>query len=131
MGLDNGIVMRFKGSFEVPKYVKIEKAYETKPEMPEWDICYWRKFWGLRDEIVAVIPNSNYDGGEYDVSIKTLKRIQDIIYEQLKHPEKWDSPIWDFNEVINVLAQDIVNISWLIKFLRSEPHASAYFYDSY
>lgn len=129
MGLDNGIVLRYKGDVEAPSYVSIERFYNENDEV-EWEICYWRKCNGLRNDIVRMLGGEN-DDGEYDLSILKIEQIQDILYNTLKYPDDWNSQIWNLSEVMHLLAQEIVNLSWLKSFLREHPHATAYFYDSY
>ena len=56
--------------------------------------------------------------------------IDEIIYF-LKNPEEWDRSIWELDEMIPHLGQDIVNLSWLKKYMADNPTARAEFYDSY
>lgn len=128
MGLDNGIVLRFKTDPYLPSYVKLEKFDEG-----EYEVCYWRKCQGIRHEILCALGKNDNDDDEpeYDLTPNSLKKIRDIIYDQLSNPDDWYSSIWDMDEMVCHLGQDIVNLSWLIKFMKDEPHATAYFYDSY
>lgn len=130
MGLDNGIILRHKGEVYAPSYVKIEKFEEENGDI-NWEVCYWRKCQGVRNEILGVIGHMVDDGGEYDLTPSMLEKIRNVMYEQLCYPESWYSQIWSFDEMIPHLAQEIVNISWLLDFMKENPHATAYFYDSY
>lgn len=131
MGLDNGIILKQQKKTDPPSYVQIE-LYKDSEDDVEYEVCYWRKCPGLRANILSVIPPTGEDfASEYELNIATLKKIRDVIYEQLKHPTDWWSPIWSFDEMINHFGRDIVNITWLIDHLRKHPKSIAYFYDSY
>ena len=129
MGLDNGIVLKYRGDVNPPSYVRIEKYDEFESNV-EWEVCYWRKCHGIRDDIIGLLGGES-DDSVYDLSIKDVENIMDLMYETLKSPEDWRSPIWSFDEMIRHLAQEIVNLSWLLEFMQENPHATAYFYDSY
>ena len=133
MGLDNGIILKQKEKIEdpFPPYIKID-LFDQTDDAIEYEICYWRKCPGLRAKILSVIPPGEDDyAAEYELDTKTLEKIRDVIYEQLKNPEDWWSPIWGFEEIVHHLARDIVNITWLIDHISNNTKSVAYFYDSY
>lgn len=143
MGLDNGIRLKYKGKIEdVPYYVEIETVDYEGDITDEYDVCYWRKCYSLRQGIIDVIlendrtiaKNNEELPFEFDLDQKTLADIRSLIYDTLiicaNDEELWDSA-FGFGTMISHLARDIVNITWLIEFLDKHTHARAYFYDSY
>lgn len=140
MGLDNGITLRTRNSEQVlsarREYTTIE-PYESEFNNDGWvnfEICYWRKCWGLRNRILAAISNTKEEEYEYDLTIKDLKEIRKVIFNILCEPDEWEEDggsIWEFNDMIPHLARNIVNISWLIEFMEEHPNCNVQFYDSY
>lgn len=140
MGLDNGIILKTKkeinlnvedGDFDaVPSCVHIEELEKSEDGFYQYDVCYWRKCWGLRNTIVEILEMDEHLY-EKDVNLKNLSLISDAIYYILKEPDCWESSVWDIDEMTSHLAQDIININWLIKYLKNNNHAYCYFYDSY
>ena len=143
MGLDNGIMLRHRSQKEVEDNIGvyanvIREPYvgdEGKHGYYEYEVCYWRKCWGLRDKILAILGDKFKDEDyECELTIKDLEAIREIEYGYMCDPDEWDengSTIWDFNDMLPHFAKDIVSISWLIEFLKRHPKAYAYFYDSY
>lgn len=65
MGLDNGITFKIK----CPSLNIKEKEYE---------VCYFRKYWGLRDEILQRI-GGEYEEYEYPLDRATLAGVAEIL----------------------------------------------------
>ncbi|MBQ6629311.1 MAG: hypothetical protein IJH65_10930 [Methanobrevibacter sp.] len=136
MGLDNGIYVKQKGDFnkeEVPNYVKLE-YYASEPDTAY--VCYWRKCWNIRGFILDKIDDVCDENKDYELSITNIDEIINIIVNYLDGTYSWDDEdfggsIWTFEEIIPILAQDIVNLGWLKAYLMTHPQAVAYFYDSY
>lgn len=138
MGLDNGIYVKQKGDFnkeEVFNYVKLN-YYASEPDTAY--VCYWRKCWNLRGFILdKIAPDEEHDVcRNYELSITDIDEIINVMVNYLDGTYSWDDDdfggsIWTFEEVIPVLAQDIVNLGWLKSYLTTHPQAVAYFYDSY
>jgi hypothetical protein len=53
MGLDNGIVAIGLTRNDIPNFVKLPFTEDYPPN--EIDITYWRKWWGLRGDILDVL----------------------------------------------------------------------------
>ena len=136
MGLDNGIYVKQKGDFnkeEVPSYVMLE-YYASEPDTAY--VCYWRKCWNIRGFILDKIDDVCDENKDYELSITNIDEIINIIVNYLDGTYSWDDEdfggsIWTFEEIIPILAQDIVNLGWLKSYLTTHPQAVAYFYDSY
>lgn len=136
MGLDNGIVLKTKNSIiEKPDWVKFDGSpAEHDDGFLEYDICYWRKCWNIRGAIFDIFEKVDKREWEFELSINQVVAIRDRIYRFLTEGEDWDESgesIWLFEEIIPVLTQDILNLSWLIEYMKKDVHAIVYFYDSY
>lgn len=56
------------------------------------------------------------------------------MYRFLTEGGNWDESgdsIWLFEEMIPIFTEDILNLSWLIEYMKKDVHAIVYFYDSY
>lgn len=136
MGLDNGIVLKTKNSIiEKPDWVKFNGSpAEHDDGFLEYDICYWRKCWNIRGAIFDILEKVDEREWEFELSINQVVAIRDRMYKFLTEGEDWDESgdsIWLFEEIIPVLTQDILNLSWLIEYMKKDVHAIVYFYDSY
>lgn len=132
MGLDNGIVIRDKNTNK------------------EIEVCYWRKYWGLRNSIIHKLhlDESGYvDTYTLDVDdIVIIKRIirdfiqlggtcrcdEDgyVIYRHNYGTENWD---WAEHEVGARYANDIERLTKLEMVMRKglKPEFEVIFYDRY
>lgn len=139
MGLDNGIHLKTKKKLDLdnlPNYVHIDDdtEYFEDKSMNVYEICYWRNCWTTRSEILKNCPNAEEDG-ESELNIKDIEELQNILVGYLKNPESWDEgrSIWDFNEMMERIAQQVVNLGWLLTYMsdKSNQHWIVEFYDSY
>ena len=140
MGLDNGIVLKTKMNItesNIPSYVCVEdiSKYLETDKIRGYEICHWRNCYGIRNEIINVCSNIKSDGkselNEYDIEL-----IRDMLIDYLKNPESWDDKarsIWELDIMIDQIAQQVVNLSWLMQFMsdKSNQHWTVEFYDSY
>lgn len=134
MGLDNGIKLRTKQEIDpemIPYYVKVTRDTFTKNAI-EYDVCYWRKCWNIRHEVLSIIGRDTTGSNDFELNSKQIKEIRDTLLQMLCYGEDWDDgSIWTFEEMIPRLAQDAVDLTWLLKYLEEDKTAYAYFYDSY
>lgn len=78
-GLDNGFVCKNLTEKEIPGFVKLPWSQEGVVE-----IAYWRKAWGLRDEILEVL---HCDNDAYQIKVDRedipaiLKEIKEFFHE--------------------------------------------------
>ena len=131
IGLDNGIVIRGVTREDLPKLVRYpnEKDYING----EVEVCYWRKCWGLRNEIMQHLCaySSDPDQWEFKLSIDDVDFIRALIVTYLKHPEDWDNSIWDFHEIKHSLRNQRWNLILLRFWMKNHPDKDVIFYDSY
>ena len=95
MGLDNGIYI--KGYRKKPFYVK-DDLYDQSNQI---DLAYWRKYWGLRNDIINIIYE-NYYGNDSEVllSENQIKKIRNLIMEITFSKKRYlesCSGYWDYN----------------------------------
>ena len=138
MGLENGIqlVSKTKIDFDdwehVPDYIDVEfDEYDTNRynDGYYYNVCYWRKYQGIRESILDIIDE---DGdGRFEIESKYLYKIQDVLYNVLRNPDEWRSSIWSINEAARNIAQCIINLSWLADYINIHQGSKAIFYDSY
>ena len=138
MGLDNGLIIRTKKIIpedSVPDYVELSGSYSTLDGTTwAYEVCYWRKCWNVRNMIMEILDAPEPGNAYYDVTPKQLVQIRDGIYHFLTGEDRWDGSgdsIWDFKDRIPNLAQNIVDITWALGYLKEHPYAYMQFYDSY
>ena len=145
MGLDNGIVLATKHKINLdalPDYLTVEadnwrEKYDDYSGFFYYDICYWRKCWNIRSHILGLHPDCDKDNYEYRLENSHVKSLQQILINYLCDISKWEEEyeggetIWDADCMINHLARDVVNLGWLINFLKEHPTSRVLFYDSY
>lgn len=130
MGLDNGIYI--KGYKKKPFYVK-DDLYEQSNQI---DLAYWRKYWGLRNDIINIIYE-NYYGNDSEVllSENQIKKIRILIMEITFSKKRYlesCSGYWDYN-IYSVLRgiRQMINLTWAARQVRKNPEVEVFWYDSY
>lgn len=139
MGLDNGLILHSRNMIkaaERPPKVTSLGADEINGD-PVWDyeICYWRKCWNIRNKVAYALDLPRDYVQKYDLSIDDVKQIWHII-NKLNSPNIWESEggsMWDYNEMHDHLDSDLLALEWLIHFMRThkEDEYMVEFYDSY
>lgn len=137
MGLDNGI------------YVKSNRRKVTRDMLPPgirycWDeeydgegpeILYWRKNWSLRNAVLEsdVVTQSKDDKFEYEIN--TSKQVFELIkiIVSFMNKETWEKSdtIWEYEEYLPILRQNIINLAIIASFMENNPDIYLIFYDSY
>lgn len=95
------------------------------------EIAYWRKAHSIGNYIADLLKLDNFNSYYKEVTITDLENISEHITEYFKHPEDFESSIWSFQDYLKVIASSLVNINWLIKYLKSHPNSFAIVYDSF
>ena len=137
MGLDNGI------------YVKSNKRIITREQLPngiiypfnkdyegDVEIAYWRKCWGLRDDIMNTFGWRTRSSDEWKFEISTPAQVIDLIELIAKwlDKERWEDEgdsIWEYDDIKNMLIQNIINLSIIQSYMTINPDVYLEFYDSY
>lgn len=137
MGLDNGIYIKNFNTEEPIVAMEFIKERLNDGYTPG-QVCYWRKHWGLRDEIVNKLrlKGANEIDGECEFKldreevhfiVKTIIRFMNP-YEMDEEPI---SPIWDYEECMEWLPYDVIALTWLEEYMIQHPEAEVVFYDSW
>ena len=96
-----------------------------------YEICYWRKCWGIRDAIIKELKvNGN---GEFKLNKDNISAIINILVYFFDE-KIWDNEansIWSFKEIRECLLKQISNLYNLLAYWNSHPNLEVYFYDSY
>lgn len=134
MGLDNGI--RVKKN-TLTKLINIDDAFIYCYNDNEFEITYWRKCWGLRNDIIEYLTekyNVSQDSYQFNLEAKDIKQIIEILISWYDK-KKWNSEsrsIWTWKEIKGNLFDSIKNLSYLLGKMEEHPNGFVvYFYDSY
>lgn len=150
MGLDNGIVVTKINIDDVPKYlrsrIEIRDQYDrvekddgdvgfVKNGEKEYEFCYWRKCWGIRNGILGVVHAEMY-GDKYDFKLEAreVRGVAEEVIIPFLDSDKWEeegASIWSFDEIAEHLAWDVVMLLWLAAYMEEHPEVEVHFYDSY
>lgn len=135
MGLDNGVRIMSNVRKITREMLPKELSYVWEDSNEDdLEIVYWRKNWGLRNEGVRTFSHSKDNDYEYylDTVDDVFKLIRIIV--SFMNKEKWDSEgssIWEYEEVISMLQNDIINLCIIAAFMKNNPDIYLIFYDSY
>lgn len=134
MGLDNGIILKLKDKTLPQDFPGELDDYEKEhlSRTGELEVAYWRKCWGIRNEIVNMLHMKN-DEGEHIIEHDDVKPIRRILISYM-HPNYWEEnadSIWEYDEMVENLIDQLIKLKWLEYYLREHKDAECYFYDSY
>lgn len=129
IGLDNGIVLN-KPTNVIPFYVKVDDWVLSHNSV---EICYWRKCWGIRNEILCLFPEAEPNDSCLDLTPEHIRSIRKII-RSFMNRKKWEEEgmsIWTYDEIRPRLTKQWFALWWLEHYLKKNPDAEACFYDSW
>ena len=127
MGLDNGIIVKNKTRKELPPWIRY---FSEKDYVEGVEICYWRKWWGFRNEIMNKFATQD-DQCYIDLKREDIRAIFYILEWYLKYPEEATHGYWEDDEVKKKIKVDLWNLFWLYIHMLFHPDTEVYFYDSY
>lgn len=128
MGLDNGIVVRNKTREQLPMFIKYPFDNDYNNEV---DICYWRKWWGFRNEVVKDFFPNDCDTYEIKLSRKDIAIIRAMLDWYILYPEDATNGYWEDKLVVKTAKQSRWNLLLLYWYMAFHPDTEVYFYDSY
>ena len=160
MGLDNGVTIRYsleniptnnaselgRNYVSIPSQMRERSHWMAVTEedsklVLESEVVYWRKCWGIRNEMVAHLNNKykTDDRDEYKWSLDTEDCYCLIeILREYDNKDVWDNEgrsIWDYEDdhMHDHLLADIHTLHEIIRLLQdNNPRVlEVYFYDSY
>ena len=135
MGLDNGLTIRSNKRVITREMLPKELVYAFDRDYGSFpEINYHRKDWGLRNAIVDYLPL--YNDSDYEYIIESPHQIFDLIKIIVSFMDKdiWENEgnsIWDYEEILPRLQQDIINLAIMAAFMKNNPDIYLIFYDSY
>ena len=138
MGLDNAIMLKvniLNRNIKVPKCFNHEEWYG----LGVYEVCYWRKCWGIRNKIITEVFNEKTSSDKYEFKVAhddVLKIIKILkYYDNEKNWNDDNSTIWHYKEdkIHKQIKYNLKNLKRLYMFLRkySNENIYCYFYDSY
>lgn len=92
-----------------------------------FEICYWERCWGIKDNILNNILHVPDTSGTFKITHNQLQQIIDLF--KSFNSKNWSegNNIWTYGEIKRKLMQDIREIKWLIKYLQNKPEIEIYF----
>ena len=136
MGLDNGITLYSKKAIAIPDEVQVLETSMSGPEFGfGYELCYWRKCWGLRREIAHALQATTEYVGKSWLTISDVKSIWRAITE-VNSERTWEdgNNLWTYKEIKPNLERSLLALEWLVSFMREhegEDWFMVEFYDSY
>ena len=132
MGLDNGVnIVRNDYTNRIRALKRFEASYDTEHKY-NFSVCYWRKCWGLRGDILGLIGKGSSDEWEYPLTKYDIEKIIDLLKSY--DSKSWTDSIWDWDDkeypYSKKIKQDIKDLKTL-KRLMKKYDLEVYFYDSY
>ena len=130
MGLDNGITICKKN---LNSSIILNESFIPS----DYEVCYWRKCWGIRNDIIDYLHNTyeiQEELYEYELTLADLQAIYDILLSWY-NKKKWKTygrSIWDWKTMKEQLRYDCNRLAYLIA--KKEVYGDdlpVYFYDSY
>lgn len=139
MGLDNGLICE-----------NAPRTKEFKSLMDEYhehsiEICYWRKCWDFRNEIIEAGLGIGCDDKRWKeddvtslenfyLSIPQLENFRDILakYTDPEYvAEHNEESIWDDDAIIPIMQDNLDRLDYFISLMKQSPGLKVWFYDSY
>ena len=124
-------VKRNEYTNNIPELKHFEDEW-CKKHQCDFDVTYWRKNWGLRNNILSLIGKRWTDEYEFQLT----KDDVDHIIELLKsyNAETWEDSIWDWDDeeypYSEYIQQNIKDLQFLRE-LMDKYNLEVYFHDSY
>ena len=135
MGLDNSIEVKHNVyTSSIPELRQFELEYDNVHEY-DFEICYWRKCWNIRNDILWIIGERLSDKYEYTLDKEDIDQIIKLL-ESYNADNFEDSGgcIWDWDDeeypYSEKIQQDIESLK-VLRQLMDKYELEVYFYDSY
>lgn len=130
MGLDSGVIIKKNDKTEAVDD-KLSALFEEYTHGQYYDVCYWRKCYNLRNEILYIIGHRFDEEYEFGLDVEDVEQI--IEYLSSINEDNWEDSgqsIWEWNEMEEHIQNDIENLNALVE-LMNEHDMDVVFYDSY
>lgn len=145
MGLDNGIVVYSKIPFDLPKEVKPSDSWAIVHKdgvdvLYEMFLCYWRKCWNVREVMLEIIADrlrgedgkTLVDDSYFELTLSDIEKFYKKLL-WLNKSKNWDpaESIWPYKDIKDTLDQQLLNLEWLMDYMRGGDKILVCFLDSY
>lgn len=133
MGLDNGLcIKRNAYTNNILELKRFEDDWDKKHEL-DFSVCYWRKCWGLRNDILYLIGQRfTPDTYKFDLTKDDVDRIIELL--ESYNLKTWVDSIWNWDDeeypYSEKIQRDIESLK-LLRGLMDRYDLEVYFYDSY
>ena len=132
MGLDNGVcIIRNEYTHNIPELKCFELDYD-KEHKYDFEAAYWRKCWGLRNDVLYLLGKSCTDEGELHLTKGDVDHIIELL--QSYNSDNWEDSIWDWDDeewpYSEKIKDDIESLK-VLRGLMDKYELEVCFYDSY
>lgn len=136
MGLENGIIV-------IPKSIRAKRFCKEffsnyKEEAYRYEICYWRKYWSLNNEILECLGKKfDLEETKFNLTLENLKGIVDILKRDISYDyyENNVRCLWEYPIYARNLGNNIFELSNLIDELENEEYEEndikIYYYNAF
>lgn len=140
MGLENGIVVIPKSKRAKEFCEDFFSRYKELIDFEEYkyEICYWRKYWSLNNEILEYLDKKfDLEETKFNLTLKDLKGIVDILKRDISYDyyENNVRCLWEYPVYARNLGNNIFELSNLIDELENEKYEEndikIYYYNSF
>ena len=108
----------------------------------EIEICYWRKCWDFRNEIISsglgISCSEAYDKKNPKdwiiLTIPQVEKFRNILakYTNIEYVrENNQNSIWDDDELVEIMKNNLERLDDFLVLMKQQPGLKVYFYDSY
>ena len=135
LGLDNGISIRRNTYTEsICELERFDSEFRKRLKC-DFEICYWRKCWNIRNDILSILTERTQDQYEIPLSKENVEQIIELLESyNSDNFEDNGSCIWDWDDekypYSEKIQQDIERLK-VLRTLMDEFDLYVYFYDSY
>lgn len=139
MGLDNGLMC-----LNAPKTKEFQFLMD-KYNKNSIEICYWRKCWDFRNEIIEAGLGIGCDDKRWEendttalenfhLSIPQLEEFRNILAkytdpEYVKEHNEYS--IWDDDEIVSIMQNNLDRLDYFMTLMKKSSGLKVCFYDSY
>ena len=116
---------------DLPTWVRPTLEWDEGSDIVE--LAYFRKYWGLRGEILTKLHCAEYNNSCTNVDAEDIIPIVKILMKYLDeqyYKNNADS-IWEYDEARDNIQLSIINLIWLKTYMEQHPDVECYFYDSW
>ena len=104
-----------------------------KDDYVSFEVCYWRKWWGLRNAFTGYLIGKYKfaeEPYEYVLDREDIMTLRDMLEDYSE--ETWDNDYWDYNDCTDTIKRQLAALKTLMREMTNfDECVSVVFYDSY